>query len=139
MYTELVTECAKDNQWTQIQPGASEKEIELAEWTVGYTFPEELRKLLLEMNGDRYLLFSIGEIIEDIKTKREYLLECYEDVDKHIFFAGNGCGDHYCYNIGSSGKADDSVIYIWEHETNKTFPVVKNIPELIRRYYNSEI
>ena len=139
MYTELITECAKGNRWTEIQPGASEEDIARAEKAVGWAFPQELRELLLEMNGDRYLLFSAEEIIEDICTKRKYLLECYEDVEKHIFFAGNGCGDRYCYNIGPEGNADTSAIYIWEHETNETFPVAKDIPELIRRYYNSEI
>ncbi len=73
------------------------------------------------------------------QINREYLKEIYEDVNCHIFFAENGCGDYYCYNILEDGEIDTSAIYIWEHEINKTSIVAKDIKELIRKYYNSEI
>ena len=74
-----------------------------------------------------------------MSLNREYLLECYEDIENHIFFAGNGCGDYYCNNVSPDGTVDTSAIYIWLHEDNKTRWVAKDIEELIRRYYNAEI
>ncbi|MBQ7295571.1 MAG: SMI1/KNR4 family protein [Clostridia bacterium] len=139
MYKELILECSKDIKWTRIQSPATIAEIQKAENIVGYTFPDELRELLSELNGDSYLILSTDQIKENCLLNREYLKECYEDIDCHIFFAGNGCGDYYCYNVTDNGKADTSAIYIWEHETNETHFVATSIKELIIRYYNSEI
>lgn len=46
-------------------------------------------------------------------SEQQKKLECYEDIEKHIFFDGNGCGDYYCYNINQDGIVDISAIYIW--------------------------
>ena len=91
------------------------------------------------MNGDGWLFFSTEQIKETVAVNREYLLECYDDIERHIFFAGNGCGDCYCYNIDSDGGADVDRIYIWQHETNETDLVASNLAELIRHNYNDEI
>ena len=139
MYKELVLECSEGKARIQIQEPATLSKIREAEKVVGYNFPEELQKLLLEMNGDKWLLFSTEEIIRCVSLNREYLLECYEDIERHIFFAGNGCGDYYCYNVSPDGTVDASAIHIWLHEDNETRMVAKDIEELIRKYYNSEI
>lgn len=139
MYKELILECARNNQWTVIGSPATIAEIQAAESIVGYPFPAELTQLLLELNGDSYLLLSTNRIIENCQLNRAYLKECYEDIDQHIFFAENGCGDYYCYNVTENGEANTSAIYVWEHETNETSVVAKDIADLIRRYYNSEI
>ncbi len=139
MYKELVVECSEGMARVQIQEPATLSEIQEAEKVVGYNFPDELKELLLEMNGDRWLLFSTDQIIERVSLNREYLLECYEDIEQHIFFAGNGCGDYYCYNVSPDGAVDTSAIHIWLHEDNETRMVAKDMEELIRRYYNSEI
>ncbi len=139
MYKELVLECSEGRAKIQIQEPATLLEIQEAEKVVGYSFPDELKELLLEMNGDKWLLFSTDQIIERVFLNREYLLECYEDIEQHIFFAGNGCGDYYCYNVSLEGTVDTSAIHIWLHEDNETRWVAKDIGELIRRYYNSEI
>ena len=139
MYKELVIEYSKNNQWTKIQKPATTAEIKEAENTVGYPFPDELKQLLLELNGDSYFLLSTDRIKENCLLNRKYLKEVYEDIDLHIFFAENGCGDYYCYNISENGKVNTSAIYIWEHETNEIHAVAKDIRELIYKYYNSEI
>lgn len=139
MYKELILECSQGKARIQVQKPAILSDIKQAENVVGYSFPEELKKLLLEMNGDEWLFFSTDKIIQCVLLNREYLLECYEDIEKHIFFAGNGCGDYYCYNINSEGTVDTSAIYIWLHEVNETCMVARNMEEVIRRYYNSEI
>lgn len=139
MYKELIIEYSKETPWTRVQKPATITEIQETEKTVGYQFPDDLKQLLLELNGDSYLLLSTDRIKENCQLNRKYLKEFYEDVDYHIFFAENGCGDYYCYNIAENGKVDSSAIYLWEHETNETSIVAKDIKELIHKYYNSEI
>ena len=63
MYKELVLECSEGKARVQVQKPATFLKIQEAEEVVGYNFPEELKKLLLEMNGDKWLLFSTEEII----------------------------------------------------------------------------
>lgn len=126
MYRELVLELTKGNEWVKVQPPCSETVISEAEKVVGYSFPEELKNLLREMNGDKWLFLSAEEIIENVKLNREIFLPLFEEdyskeeyqerVDRFIFFATNGCGDYYCYRVCPNGTADKSVIYIWEHE-----------------------
>ena len=139
MYKELINELSKDSGRAVPQKPAALSEIREAEEIVGCCFPAELRELLTEMNGDRWLLFSTVEIKEVALSTREYLSESFDDIDKHIFFGSIECGDYYCYNITGDGSVDGGRIYIWEHELNQTRPVASSIPELIRRYYNDEI
>ena len=106
MYKELINELSKDSGRAVPQKPAALSEIREAEEIVGCCFPAELRELLTEMNGDRWLLFSTGEIKEVALSTREYLSESFDDIDKHIFFGSNGCGDYYCYNITGDGSVD---------------------------------
>ena len=139
MYRELINEVANNVKHAVPGKPATLSEIKEAEEIVGCRFPAELRELLTEMNGDRWLLFSTEEIKDVAQSTREYLSESYEDIDRHIFFGGNGCGDYYCYNIMSDGSDENGKIWIWEHETNRTSFAASSISELIRRYYNDEI
>lgn len=144
MYRELISKLTKDSEFVKIQPPCPEKEIEKAEQAAGYPFPKELRALLRELNGDNYLLLSAKEIIAQAKLNRE-IQEEYRDeefakeLDKFIFFAGNGCGDYYCYHADSDGVIDETAIYIWEHEEYCWKQVAVNMAELITQYYNDEI
>ncbi len=139
MFKELIAECAKDIGYVRIQQPASMEQIREAERSIGCRFPQELVDLLLECNGDRWLLFSVDEITGTVTSCREAPVEDYPDMDKHLFFGGNGCGDYYCYDILPDGTADSTAIYLWEHETNETHKVASDMAELIRRYYNNEI
>ena len=144
MYKELILGLMKDNEFIKIQPPCSEKEIDKAEKAVGYSFPGELRALLRELNGDKYLLLSAEEIAENAKLNREVMEEnkgedFVKDLDKLIFFAGNGCGDYWCYRADDNGTVDERVIYIWEHEEYSLKQAAANMAELITRYYNGEI
>lgn len=144
MYRELIAELTESNEYVKIQPPCPEKEVEKAEKAVGYSFPNELRALLRELNGDKYLLLSAEEIAEQAKlnrdVKEEYKYEEFaRDLDKLIFFAGNGCGDYWCYRADDNGTVDEYVIYIWEHEEFCLRQAAASIAELISRYYNGEI
>lgn len=144
MYSELILELSQGNEFVKIQPPCPESEIDGAEKVVGYQFPNELRNLLRELNGDKWLLLSAQEIIEQAKLNREMQKENSDEefakeLDKFIFFATNGCGDYYCYHADSNGVIDETTIYVWEHEEFCWRKIATNMADLITRYYKSEI
>ena len=147
MYKELLSELTKGNEFVKIQPPCPENEIEDAEKAVGCPFPKELRALLRELNGDKYLILSAQEIIEQAKLNREVQEmnsheEFAKELDRYLFFATNGCGDYYCYYADLNypdNVFDEAVIYVWEHEEYRLKQVASNMAELITRYYNDEI
>ena len=145
MYRELIAKLIEGHNWAKLQEPCLEKEIEKAEKYVGFTFPDELKYLLRETNGDHWFLLSANEIIDQARRNREILSEYLEPdefeekVNRFIYFATNGCGDYYGYRVLPNGKTDTSAIYIWEHELFEIHEVAKDIPDLIVKYYNDEI
>ena len=145
VYRELIEKLITNNQWANVQEPCSEEEIMRAEEYIGFTFPEELKALLRETNGDHWLLLSTDEMIRHVKENREIFPEYLEPeefeekVNRYIFFATNGCGDYYCYRVFANGETDTMAIYIWEHELFEIREVSKNIYDLITKYYNNEI
>ena len=153
MYRELIETFVQDNEWVKIQPPCPDNEIVAAEKAIGYSLTEDLKNLLKEMNGDKWLLWSAREIAEKTKGIREgfyalfeedFGMEAYKNrIERFIFFAGNGCGDYYCYRVSEDGIADENAIYIWEHENIGEDccwrKVADSLSECITRYYDSEI
>lgn len=111
MFTELLSQCIQEAgvEYAHLEPPCPEEEIAQAEAAVGYPFPEELKALLRETDGDHWLLWSAREIMENAKLLPGFLDGCdtfeeyLEKVARHIFFAGNGCGDYYCYRVLPDG------------------------------------
>ena len=145
MYRELIEKLIEGHSWAKLQEPCSEKDITKAEQYVGFSFPEELKALLRETNGDRNFLLSADEIISNTKNNREIFPEFLEaeefeeKVNRFVFFATNGCGDYYCYRVLANGETDTTAIYIWEHELFEIREVAKDIAELITKYYNNEV
>lgn len=153
MYRELLLNVSQGNEWVRIQPPCPEPDIDFAEKVVGYPFPNELRELLRELNGDQWLLLSAQEIVKNVELNRECYLPFFEQnfsqkeyldrVDRFIFFATNGCGDYYGYRVGIHGIPEENAIYIWEHEeigqACNWRMVAENMAEFITRYYQNEI
>ena len=146
MYRELILANVSNGETVSFGRPCSEEDIERAQKEIGYRFSQELREELSEINGDGWLLLSLDQMMETVRLNREYFAECfdcyeeYEDrVERHIFFAGNGCGDYYCYRVNEDGKADETAVLIWEHELFETRYAAENIADLIVRYYRSEI
>ena len=147
MFTELLSQCIQEAgvEYAHLEPPCPEEEIALAEAAVGYPFPQELKALLRETNGDSWLLLSASRIVETAQLNRKYFTECFDTLEEYedrigrfIIFAGNGCGDYYCYRVLPDGQVDGSQIYIWEHETFEHHVVAKDIPDLIRKYYHDQ-
>ena len=145
MYRELLEKLTAGNQWAKVQEPCPEEEIQKAEEYVGFTFPEELKALLRETNGDHWFLLSAERIISHVKENREIFPEYLdpeefeEKVNRFVFFATNGCGDYYCYRVLENGETDTTAIYIWEHELFEIREVAKDITDLITKYYNDEV
>ena len=145
MYRELIGKLIDGHNWAKLQEPCTEKEIKKAEKYVGFTFPDELKSLLKETNGDHWFLLSAEEIIDNVRRNREIMAEYFEPeefeekVNRFVYFASNGCGDYYCYRVLQNGETDTSAIYIWEHELFETREVAKDIPDLITKYYNNEV
>ena len=78
MYRELLSDLIRKVKWAQLQDPCSEQDIEAAEKVVGYPFPDELKDLLRETNGDRWFLLSAKEIIENVERNRAILSECFD-------------------------------------------------------------
>lgn len=145
MYRELIEKLIVGHNWAKLQEPCSEREIKEAEDYIGFEFPEELKDLLRETNGDHWFLLSAEEIVDNVKRNREILTEYLdadefeEKVNRFIGFATNGCGDYYGYRVLANGKTDTRAIYIWEHELFEIRMVAKDISDLITKYYNDEI
>ena len=145
MYRELIGKLIEGHNWAKLQEPCTEKEIKKAEKYVGFPFPDELKSLLRETNGDHWFLLSAEEIIDNVRRNREIMAEYFEldefeeKVNRFVYFATNGCGDYYCYRVLPNNETDTSAIYIWEHELFETREVAKDIPDLITKYYNNEV
>ena len=64
MYRELIKKLIEGHNWAKLQEPCPENEITKAEEYVGFIFPEELKALLRETNGDHWFLLSAEEIIK---------------------------------------------------------------------------
>lgn len=138
MYIEQIQIYMNDNEYINPHPPADLKMITNAENRLNVTFPNELKELLLEMDGDNLLLLSVKQIIEDNLLVRETLSEFYEGLDELLFIGENGCGDYYSYSI-LDGQIKSTEIVRWEHEDNTKIVVAHSLKEMINRYYNNEI
>lgn len=145
MYREMIEALTEGNKWVKLQAPCPENRITEAEKYVGFVFPQELKALLRETDGDRYFLLSAEGIIDNVKTNREIFPEYLEPdefeekINRFIFFATNGCGDYYCYRVLPNGETDGSAVYIWEHELFEIRKVAENITDLITKYYKDEV
>ena len=138
MYRELLSQYSAENSYMIPQQPAMEAQIRLAEEQLKLSFPEELQQLLLELNGDRWLLLSAEEIAETNLSLREALAECYEGLENLLLIARNGCGDYYGYRISDGEVCADGIIF-WEHETNEHRVVAGSLAEMIELYYTDRI
>ena len=145
MYRELLGGYISNHNWARLQNPCSEDDIQATEKYVGFSFPEELKNLLRETNGDHWLLMSTSEIREKVKSDRDIYPEYLDDEEfeekimRYIFFATNGCGDYYCYKVNSDGLTEPSAIYFWQHENFEACKISDSIEELISKYYSDEI
>ena len=114
MYLELVNEfrtTRKYGDWIKPRPPASMAEISHAEQQIGIHFSQELRNLLLEMDGDCDLFLSLDDIVE----YNAYQYSENYPVGSLLFFGADGSGNLFAYKV-EENAARSGEIYLWDHE-----------------------
>ena len=142
MYIELLKQVAAKIESSKLQPAATENEVRNAEEMLNILFPNELKELLFETNGDNLFLLSLDQIVKDNLDFRSINPEIIEpelfNFSEFLFFATNGCGDYYGYKIDNNTIPSTS-IYIFEHEEYTSKIVAGDLGELIELYYQDKI
>ena len=142
MYIELLEQYGAKYIGFKIQTAVTKREICIAEKELNTTFPRELSELLLETNGDNYLLLSLNQIVkynQDFRDLNPNIIKpSLFQFNEYLFIATNGCGDYYGYKI-KDGSIQSTNIIIFEHEEYKSRIVAKNLAELIEYYYKNQI
>lgn len=137
MWKELLIEIQKkDNSCLVINPPALKEKIDAAEIILEIRFPEELKELLLEVDGDNWFVFSVNRIVENYLS----LSSCdyCPNAQGMLFVAGNGCGDYLGYQP-VDGECISTDIYMWDHEVDELTIVASDLKDAITKYYNDEI
>jgi hypothetical protein len=125
------------DRFTQPNHPATEAQIAEAEKKLNVRFPEDLKEMLLEFDGDNDLLFSTKQIIETNLQVRE--LGFYMPLDCLLFFGGNGCGDYFGYPITREDGVRDNNVFLWDHEYDNRIWKANSLEDTIKKYYNDEI
>lgn len=126
------------NNSLQINKAASEEELAAVERALHVKLPAELKSFLSTANGDSWLFFSAKQIIDNNINTKKALEDSYDNLEPLLFFAGNGCGDYFAYEIlGESSQ--DHIILRWNHENNSRDKVADDLSDLIQKYYTDQI
>ena len=104
MYLELVNEFRATRKYgdeIRPRPPAGMAEISQAEQQTDIRFPQELRELLLEMDGDCDLLLAL----EDIITYNAFPYSENYPIGSLLFFGADGAGNLFAYKVEEIGRA----------------------------------
>jgi len=141
MYLELVNEFRTTRKYgDDIRPRApaTVAEIAQAEQQIGVRFPQELRELLLEMNGDCNLFLGL----DDMLRYNAYPFSEQYPIGSLLIFGADGAGNLFAYKVRDK-KAKAGEIYLWDHEIAAWGPKeeelccqASSLAELIQDYYS---
>lgn len=142
MYVDLLRQYAAKNNSMKIQPPVTKDEVCESEKMLNILFPDALKSLLFETNGDNFLLWSLEQIVKENLEIRSINPEIIEpelfNFSEFLFIAGNGIGDYYGYRI-DNGTIQSPSIFVFEYEEYTSKVVAHNIAELIMIYYQDQI
>ena len=138
----------------KFSPPATDEEIRQVEDKLKICLPEELLDLLSDSNGAVELmenpatneLMEIGDIYWPTDAimfftlgQYKYLKEIHsKHKTKYLFFADNGCGEHFGYKI-IDGKCNDTTIYIYYPIEDKYAPLCTNLKEWINGWLSGKL
>ena len=138
MYLELVNgyrTTRKYGEDIKPRPPVSEAQIAGAEERLCTRFPQELRPMMLEMDGDCDFLLSLEEIIEYNEAMPS---ERFAGA-KPLLVATDGAGGLYGY-AAKDGGAESSRLVFWDHETDEISDckgaAADSLYELIKQFYD---
>lgn len=136
-WSDIYSNLVKDYQHVKVNPPATQEQISEVEERLGNKLPFDLRELLLEVNGDSWLIFSTEQIIEINLSVRS--LDFYMPLDCLLFFGGNGCGDYYGFPITRSDGVKNDDVFLWEHEDDSRTWKASALEDTIFKYYDNEL
>ncbi len=137
LYADLITEFSKQKPFMSIEkkaPASLTDIIELEAY-LGEAIPTELLKFYKETNGDGELMLSVEESLTTTKYIRENYSETVPSVNDIFCFAKGLNGDYFCY-IKDGGYYKFDVIFVFETETLRIYPVARTLLDLIGGYYS---
>lgn len=134
---EIFMDLASKNKYTKLNSPATQMQLVHVEEMLGNKLPIDIQELLLELNGDNWLIFSTEQIIETNLSLRK--LDYYMPLDCLLFFGGNGCGDYYGFPITDEQGVRGDKVFLWEHEDDSRIWKANDLEDTIRKYYNGEI
>lgn len=133
---------------------ATDEEIRKVEAKLNVLLPEELVELLNDSNGAEQLmknpitdeLMSIGDIYWSTDVIISATLDQYKYLEtieskrknKYLFFADNGCGEHFGYKIIDE-KCSNTTIYIYYPIEDKYVPLCANLKEWINGWLSGKL
>jgi len=142
MWTELVKQHSSA---VVVQDGASEQEIQLAERALTVSFPNDLRKCLLESDGieGEYglgLVWSVERIVQENQGFRETaeFKELYMPFDCLLFFADAGNGDQFAFSI-QAGEIRRDDVFVWNHENDSRTWVAPSLSKYLEWWLSGKL
>ncbi|MEU8545568.1 SMI1/KNR4 family protein [Streptomyces roseoverticillatus] len=131
MWQELISGL---NSASEVGPPASRSVIDAIEAGLGQAVPDDLKNLLLEVNGvvDEYgtdLIWSAERILEDNASFRvnSSFADLYDSFDSMLFFGDNGGGDQFAF----LRNPDRSEVFVWDHETDERRMVTDSLERYV--------
>ncbi len=135
VFTPMLNRLSYANPLIQLKNPADEENVLLLETRLNKKIPNDLKIFYQETDGDGDLMFSIKETLETTELTRKSFSEYNEKISGALCFAGDGCGNYFCY-LFNNAEAEDNLIYSFNHETLELTPVTDSLSEFIYSYYN---
>lgn len=138
MYREILLKYQKDNPWMNIAPPAPIERIRATENDLDTGFPEEEKRLLLELEGDGIFLLNLNLLVRANRLARSRGEPM--DAENILIIAKSDFPKKYYGYIAADEQPDNSVvcyrpgIYVLTPERSPE-PVAKDIGTLIDLYY----
>ena len=138
MYREILLKYQKDNPWMNIAPPAPIERIRATENDLDTGFPEEEKRLLLELEGDGIFLLNLNLLVRANRLARSN--DEPPDAKNILIIAKSDFPKKYYGYIAADEQPDNSVvcyrpgIYVLTPERSPE-PVAQDIGTLIDLYY----
>ena len=138
MYREILSKYQKDNPWMNIAPPAPVERIKATENDLGTGFPEEEKRLLLELEGDGIFLLNLNLLVRANRLARSTGEP--PDAKNILIIAKSDFPKKYYGYIAEDGQPDGHAasyrpgIFVLTPDRSPE-PVARDIGTLIDLYY----
>lgn len=135
VFTPMLKRFSFANPSIELKNSAEAEDVLALETRLNIKIPNELNAFYQETDGDGDLMFSVKETLETTELTRKSFAEYNEKISQTLCFAGDGCGNYYCY-IFQNAEEEKNPVYSFNHETLEISLVADTLLEFIYSYYN---